>query len=290
MRRAALAVAIALLAAGVPRAHAAAIRHGESRRYEIAAPSLHDAHRAVRGYLPPSYGDAASGARRYPVVVLLHGWPGSDGNWLSMGHAAETADTLMSLGRVPEAILVFPNGAGAGLLGRSLWMNAADGRSRLEDFLARDLPRWVDSTFRTDARAERRALIGLSDGGTAAAVQLLRHGDVYGDAAAHSATFRLKREFGMGGLLGDEPGATRWLEDSSPAVLIERGLAPPAGAVLYFDCGANDESLADNRAFDRALTARGIAHEFREYPGTHDWSYWRRHLVESLEAVTARWK
>lgn len=30
------------------------------------------------------------------------------------------------------------------------------------------------------------------------------------------------------------------------------------------------------------------AHVYHEYPGTHDWKYWRAHLPASLEAVTAR--
>ena len=80
---------------------------GVLRRYEIDAPELHDPHRAVRVYTPAQYDDPGAATRRYPVVFLLHGWPGSDGNWPGLGRAVVTADSLIAGGRMPPAILVF---------------------------------------------------------------------------------------------------------------------------------------------------------------------------------------
>src|SRR4029077_9448141 len=66
---------------------------GDVQRLTMPAPSLHEASRTVRVYLPPTWGRAESAHRRYPVVYLLHGWPGSDGNWFGLGKAAATADS-----------------------------------------------------------------------------------------------------------------------------------------------------------------------------------------------------
>jgi enterochelin esterase-like enzyme len=30
------------------------------------------------------------------------------------------------------------------------------------------------------------------------------------------------------------------------------------------------------------LTEHGIAHEYEEFPGGHEWPYWERHLADSL--------
>lgn len=79
----------------------ALVARGALHRYEIEAPELRDPHRAVRVYTPPGYGDPGAGARRYPVNYLLHGWPGSEGNWPGLGHAAATADSLIASGRIP---------------------------------------------------------------------------------------------------------------------------------------------------------------------------------------------
>jgi enterochelin esterase-like enzyme len=257
----------------------------------MPAPSLGDPHRAVRVYLPPSYFRPEAAGRRYPAVYLLHGWPGSEGNWFGIGKAAVTADSLIARREIPEVILVCPNGRGRGLLGRSLYINSYDGSSRMEDFVVHDLVAWVDAHFRTRAGAAWRAVIGLSEGGTAALNLAFRHRNVFGACGGHSADYGLDKGFGMGPVIGPEPGASRLLAENSPLRYVDHG-APTTlrGLVIYFDCGVADESLRDNRALHRKLQSLGVPHTYREFPGTHTWGYWRRHLTDSLEALTARMK
>jgi len=266
---------------------ALAVPGGTVRRYVVAAPALRDPHRAVRVYLPPSYFTPPA-TRRYPTLYLLHGWPGSDGNWLGMGRAASSADTLVARGEMPEAIVVFPNGHGPGLFGRSLYINSFDGSDRMEDFVVRDLVRWVDAHFRTVPKPAARALLGLSEGGTAALNLAFRHPDVFGACAGHSGDYEMTKAIGLSAVIGRGADAKRMLAENSPLLTVDR-LAPRLHElVIYFDCGLADESLGDNRAFDRKLTSLGIAHSYHEFPGSHTWSYWRQHLRDSLKAVTAK--
>jgi enterochelin esterase-like enzyme len=267
---------------------AAADVAGRCLRTRMKARSLDGRMRTVRVYLPPSYDTSATATRRYPVVYLLHGWPGSDGNWVNLGKACQTADDLIRNRKIPEVILVFPNGAGTGLLGRSLWMDSYDGRGRIETYVAKDLVAWTDSLYRTVREARARAVIGLSDGGTGAFNLAFRYPDLFGACASHSGEFCLRRTKGDGKVVGPEPGATAFLERNSPAEYVESIVERVKRLVLYFDCGSSDESMADNRAFHERLTALGIPHEFHEFPGSHDWSYWREHLRDSLVAVTRR--
>lgn len=275
-------IAAFLLAAGV------SVAHGTLRRCEIDAPELRDRHRAVRVYTPPGYDDPGAASRRYSAVYLLHGWPGSDGNWPGLGRAAVSADSLIAGGRIPPVVLVFPSANGGGFLGRSLYVDSYDGSFKMEQFLTRRLVGWVDSTFRTRPSPVSRAVIGLSDGGTAAINMVLRHPDVFGACASHSADLRLRRGFGTGGILGPEPGATRLLESHSPLVYGPEVLRHAGRPVIYFDCGSDDESVSANREFDTLLTRLGVPHIYREFPGTHDWKYWRAHLPGALVAVTER--
>ena len=250
----------------------------------MAAPSLGKEKRTVRVYLPRSYSDGS--ARRYPVVYLLHGWPGSDGNWLTMGHAEDSADSLVAAGRIPEVILVFPNGEGPGLLGRSLYLNRWDGRWRMEDFIVNDLVAWTDATFRTRTGPRDRGILGLSDGATAAIDLAFRHPDVFGACAGHSGQYRRLKDIAEGGALGPEPGASRLRDEYSPALYVDRNAARLRDTTIYFDIGLSDGDLEDNRAFHRKLLALGVAHTYNEFPGAHGWRYWRTHLRESLIAVT----
>ena len=282
-------IAALLLAAAIATpAPAAAPAKGTLRHFVIDAPEVRDPKRDVRVYTPPGYDDPAQAARRYPVVYLLHGWPGSEGNWPNMGHAADTADSLIASGRIPPVVLVFPDGTGKGLLGRSLYIDSYDGQSKVETFITHHLVSWVDSTFRTIRAPGSRGVIGLSDGGTAAINLVLQHPDIFSACGSHSADLRLSKGMGMGGVIGPEPGATKLLQEHSPLVYAPDVLAHLDTPVIYFDCGADDESAAENREFDAMLTKLQVPHTYHEFPGTHEWKYWRSHLPGSLEAVTAR--
>jgi enterochelin esterase-like enzyme len=217
---------------------------------------------------------------------MLHGWPGSENNWLALGKAAETADSLIARGAIPEGILVFPSGKG-GFLGRSLYLNSYDGSVRMEDYIVHDLVLWTDSTFRTEPDPRDRAIIGLSDGGSAALNLTFRHPDVFGACAGHSGEYDLAKEFGLGKMIGPEPGASRLLTQNSPADYVAGMVPELQHLVIYFDCGLDDDPIEDNRALHRKLEALGVPHTYREFPGSHTWSYWRTHLRDSLIAVTA---
>ena len=51
---------------------------------------------------------------------------------------------------------------------------------------------------------------------------------------------------------------------------------------LRFDCGRDDPFIDANRQLHADLQAAGIAHEYAEHEGGHDWTYWAKHLEETL--------
>ncbi len=289
MRRAwpvVLALALVTLAGAAPEPAS----EGLLRSYTMAAPSLHDDSRTVRVYLPPSYDRPEHAATRYPTVYLLHGWPGSDGNWVKSGKAGETLDRLIAEKRIPELIAIFPDGRGSGMLGRSVYMDSYDGQKQVERFMTHDLVAWVDSSFRTLRDPARRAVIGLSDGGTGAFNLAMRHPDLFSAAGSHSGEFLLSRDLGMGGIVGPDPGGARLLAEHSPRLYAHTMVPELRKLELYFDCGLSDESIEDNREFHHVLDSLGVTHTYHEFPGTHEWGYWREHLVQSLETLTGRWR
>ena len=291
MNRALVTLALAVLIAGAA-ASAAEAKGGApaGKRFDvrIGAPSLGDSSRSVRVYLPASYDAPEARDRRYPIVVFLHGWPGGNGNWPGEGHADDTLDSLIAAKRIPEVIALFPDGNGLGLIGRSIWLNTWDGRSRMEDFLCHDLLGWADHTYRTRPGAKYRAAIGLSDGATAAMNLIFKHPDLYAAAGAHSGNYRLAKDFTSHRLFGPDSAAARVARDNSPLAYVDAVAKRIAGQAIYFDCGTGDvESIASNRELDAKLTALGVPHVFHAYPGDHGWGYWRQHLHESLLAVTA---
>jgi enterochelin esterase-like enzyme len=280
------------LTVGAPSPAAAAGTDGAGNvvMTTLPAPSMHEVARSVRVYLPPTYDRPEAAKRRYPVVYLLHGWPGGDGNWVGHGRAAQTLDSLSGRGAIPEMIAVMPNGNGIGLLGRQGWLNSYDGRANLEDFVWKDLVRWTDQHYRTIPDSAHRALIGLSEGASAALNIAFSHPGVFMACGGLSGEYVLGKDVGMKAVWGDEPAAARIREENSPTLYAAKIVPTLRQQVIYFDCGASDGEREDNRRLDRTLTQLGVPHVYQEFPGSHGWGFWKIHLRDALLACTPQMK
>ena len=284
---AALMSAAVLVVAALASSHAAPpIAHGRVDMVRIRSAAL-DQVRSARLYLPPSYDRPESATRRYPVIVLLHGWPGGDGNWVGHGRAAVTLDSLIAAHRIPEVIAVMPNGNGVGLLGRSLYLDSYDGRYRMADWIVKDVVGWADSALRTIPDPRHRGIIGLSDGGTAALNLCFQHPDVFGACGGHSGQYRMKHDVGLRRIVGAEPGARQLLAANSPTLYAPKMVSTLRQLVIYFDCGRDDAEATYARELHAELDSLGVPHTYHEFPGKHGWGYWKQHLHDSLVAVTA---
>ena len=61
-------------------------------------------------------------------------------------------------------------------------------------------------------------------------------------------------------------------------ILRHRETLPPT----RFDCGLDDRLVSANRELHRSLEEEGVEHVYEEFSGGHEWSYWERHLVDTL--------
>ena len=181
-----------------------------------------------------------------------------------------------------------PNGNGVGRFGRQEWLDSSDGKARMEAFVWQDLVAWTDRTYRTRPDSLHRALIGLSEGATGALNIALKHPGVFNACGGLSGQYLMTDDWGMKAVWGDGATAARIRETNSPALYIGRVANTARRQVIYLDCGVDDESLADNRAFHRRLEESGVPHTFVEFPGSHGWGYWKIHLRDAIIACTAR--
>ena len=129
-------------------------------------------------YLPPQF----TPARRYPVLYLLHGMPGSPTEYLDGTQLAERADTEIAADRLRPFIAVLPAaGTKRGYNGE--W--AGQWENRLVD---QTIP-WVDANLPTIGTAGGRVIAGLSAGGYGAIDIALRHPELFGAAESWSGYF-----------------------------------------------------------------------------------------------------
>jgi S-formylglutathione hydrolase len=123
--------------------------------------------REVSIYLPPSYDKER--ARRYPVVMLLHGysltnkyWVGTTGQGFGSIDTPGAMDRDIASGKAQEMILVMPDG-NSKYQGSMYSASATSGD--WESFIAEDLVGYVDSHYRTLPDRASRGLAGHSMGG-----------------------------------------------------------------------------------------------------------------------------
>lgn len=115
--------------------------------------------RPVHIYLPPNY----STTKKYPVVYILHGIGGDEGNWTAGwgGCANIVADNLIADGKISPIILVSPKTCAKKEGDKDDWV----GYGRFEDDLLHSLIPWVESHYSTFTDGAHRGLAGFSLGG-----------------------------------------------------------------------------------------------------------------------------
>ncbi len=166
-------------------------------------------------YLPPSHGQ---GTERFPTVYLLHAFGSAGASWTNHNgftpNTLERLDRLIEAGTVPPAIAVCPDGWTR--LGGSQWINSA-GTGRYADYLAQDVVKAVDGSFRTDPRPRSRALIGTSSGGYGALAVTRAQPGLFDHLACHSGDAFFEYCYlpdfpKAAGALMDGGGVSNWFE------------------------------------------------------------------------------
>lgn len=226
---------------------------------------------------------ASATITRVPVVYLLHGHGGEEGDWFTYSRATALANKY-------NIAVVTPDGA------NSWYINGGSGRWL--DYIADDLVREVERRWPVKSTREGRALAGLSMGGYGAMNLALQRPEVFSLAASMSGALDITRannvfegarrvDQELRAAFGPPDSATRRDND------IYR-LASEADAsklpYLHIDCGVDDPWVGVNREFKQALSTRGIAHDFNELPGDHNWQYWDRQIEVVLALAAQRLK
>lgn len=192
----------------------------------------------------------------YPVYYMLHGLSDDYTAWLRWTSLERYVRSL-------PLIVVLVDGD------RFWYCNWPEG-PQYEDAIVKDLVGFVDRTFPTIPAREGRVLGGLSMGGYGAIKLALKHPEVFCSAVGHSGAYDVFRNGDRG--LG---------EDDCPYLLAEK-LDRSVTPALRFDCGTDDFLIESNRSFHKHLQALGLAHEYQEFPGGHDWGYWDLHVQEAI--------
>jgi len=223
--------------------------------------------RHVLVYTPPGYDTDLQ--KRYPVLYLQHGAGEDETGWTRQGHANFILDNLIAAGKAKPMIIVMEKGyatrAGAPAEPAG---KGKGGPSAFEDVVLKDLIPMIDSTYRTMAHRDQRAIAGLSMG----AGQAMQIG------LTHLDTFSAIGGFSGGGKAADSKTAYGGVF-ADPAAFDKKV------SLLFLHAGTAGSDAGAHKSAEglyQSLQKAGVKHVvFRDITGlAHEWHTWRYALFE----------
>ena len=191
-------------------------------------------------------------SKSYPIFYLLHGMWEDNNSWVKKGKADKLAEEYVFRGGVPM-IIVMPDGLESFYVGN------------YEEYMHKELMPKIESDYKFNGK---RAIGGLSMGGYGTLYNVLKYPTKYTFGYAMSPATD-----GLVSLVKDQ-------EDPSifPPITVESGTTD--GTV----------GIKGVRDFVKALQENGVAVNFIERSGGHDWSFWYVCLQKALVAVGETFK
>jgi enterochelin esterase-like enzyme len=222
-------------------------------------------------YVPPQ----ARAHQVLPVVILLHGVYGSAWAWTHSAGVHLQANEMIYRGELPPMILAMPSdglwGDGSGYLPHSGY--------DFEKWIVEDIVAALSEKIVGASQVSPVFIAGLSMGGFGALRIGAKYGKRFQGISGHSSITSLEQlKLFVEEDLSHYQQADARDEDIFQTIQNAPNSLPP----LRFDCGQADHLLSYNRLLHQQLKSAGIAHEYEEFPGGHEWSYWTEHIGKSL--------
>lgn len=228
--------------------------------------------RRISIYTPPGY---AKGTEPYPVLYLLHGYGGDEGEWSSFGRAAQIMDNLIHKDQAQPMIVVMPNGhmameaapgeSSMGFYKPSREKDRADERGAFESAFG-EIIDFVEQNYRVVADKEHRAIAGLSMGGFHAIHISRLYEDTFDYVGVFSSANRLMNAEPEGIYANAMEGLKKQKEN---------------GLELYWvGIGTEDFLFDANVEFRETLDTVGMEYTYVETGGGHVWKVWRNYLSQ----------
>lgn len=209
-------------------------------------------------YLPPGY--SKDEKRRYPVIYHLHG---AGGNETRTVYSASVLHEGILAGKLPEMIMVFPNGGRA-----TMYQDSGDGRFMAETMMTKELIPHIDVTYRTIADHRARCIEGFSMGGRGSTHLAMRFPELFGSLFNQSGNvYHVSDAKNLpNAYLGSDPER---LKANDPYLNLEKNLAYiKANLRIQVACGTADlDHLITVREYHEALTKAGMPHSYFEVEG-----------------------
>jgi S-formylglutathione hydrolase FrmB len=254
---------------------------GTLEKVFVRSPALGGRSQETYVYLPSGY--SSDPRRRYPVLYLLHGFPGRPLAFITTVRLGVLEDALTARHRAQPLILVMPFGS-TGTYSDKEWTNGAAPGNGWGTFVTRDLVRYVDAHYRAAPMRAARGIAGLSEGGYGAINLALQHPHEFSLVESWSG---YEKPDPLRSIFGSK---LQLLSRNAPSLLLPR-VAPTLrrlGTYFWFYSGTEDRFRTQNRTFARALTRLHVRNHFFASFGGHNWALWRKNAAAAYEMAAGK--
>lgn len=221
--------------------------------------------------------------RPMKTLVLLHGYTGCASDWL-------TGSNIQELAGQYNLAVIMPNGR------NSFYLDGCATGRKFATFVGEELLDYAKKTFHLSDKAEDTFIGGYSMGGFGALHVGLTHSHNYSKIVALSSALIIHQLKQMSpddvnpmanyAYYVDVFGNLKTAEnrDCNPEVLIRKKLeANEPVPEIFMACGSEDMLVETNRAFRDFLKENGVAAQYQESAGKHDWKFWNQCLEPAIQ-------
>ena len=231
-------------------------------------------------YVPKGY--YSDPKKKYTVLFLLHGYPGTENDWLINTALQARLDEKIKAGTLPSLLVIFPDMNGP-IVRDSQYLDATKIDQKMESYFIKELVPYIDAQYQTIQLRANRAIGGLSSGGYGALYIGIKYNDLFSYIFSHSG-YMTNNESVLSRLITDSKGQKKLY---SPLYTIEKAkLQNPL--FIYFDIGKDDDKnfVIDNNTFNEKLNSLNIPHVYSVTHGGHGWNVWGKNIDNSLKYLT----
>ena len=219
--------------------------------------------------------DYYSESLRCPVLYLLHGTYGDDGDWMRFSRIESYAQNYNIAVVMPDAE-------------NSCYRNMARGGPSYYTYFTEELPTMMKWMFPISSRREDTFIAGLSMGGAGAYKIGMSKPEMFSYVASLSGGFGSQTEKPMAEdsvwSMAYRPNekVTGTIDDPFwlSSQLVEKKIDYPR---FYLCCGTEDFLYQSNVDFRQHLDRIGFKYDYHEQPGVHNWDFWDDEIKRILE-------
>lgn len=235
-------------------------------------------------YLPPEYFKPQNRTRKFPVSVVLTGYPGTAEALVNKLDYPSTAQQLAKSGKAQPMILVMLRPTVAPP--RDTECVDIPGGPQVETFFAKDLRNSVMEQYRVDKTPASWGIVGDSTGGYCALKIAMHHPGSYAAAAGLSPYYKAP----IDPTTGDLFHGNKDLQNRADLFWALKHLTPPETSLLVTSSKVGEHNYKDTLKFIKSVQDTNVTRVSSIIlpSGGHNFNTWKREIPATLQWLSSR--